>query len=320
MDKINVLSLFDGMSCGQLALKRAGIEYENYFSSEIDRSTISITQKNFPNTIQLGDVTKINLNELPKIDLLIGGSPCQGFSFAGKQLNFNDPRSKLFFEYVRVLKHINPTYFLLENVKMKKEYQDIISLFLDVKPIEINSELVSAQHRRRLYWTNIPNVDQPEDKNISIDDILEDNIGGIKMVFDETGVFRHIAKNGKAIILESNYDAPYSIYEDRTDEARIIRREFRKLYGIDTTPRGPTHKQYRINKKGKCNCILTNRTELDNIVDKQYNYRPLTIIEAERLQNVPDGYTTSVSENQRWKMLGNGWTVDVIVHILSHMK
>jgi len=169
-----VLSLFDGISCGQVALKRVGIKIDKYFASEIDKYAIQVTQKNHPNTIQLGSVTEIKGNKLPKIDLLIGGSPCQGFSFAGKQLNFNDERSKLFFEFVRLLRECKPKYFLLENVKMKKEYQDIISKYLGVEPIEINSNLVSAQDRKRLYWTNIPNITQPKDKGILLKSILED--------------------------------------------------------------------------------------------------------------------------------------------------
>ena len=146
---ITVLSLFDGMSCGQIALNRAGIEYDNYFASEIDKHAIKVTQTNYPKTIQLGDVTKVKGSDLPKIDLLIGGSPCQGFSFAGKGLNFEDPRSKLFFEFVRLKNETQPKYWLLENVKMKAEHQNIISEILGVKPILINSSLVSAQNRER---------------------------------------------------------------------------------------------------------------------------------------------------------------------------
>ena len=171
---MKVLSLFDGISCGRLALDRAGIPVEKYYASEIDKYAIQIAQKNYPDTIQIGDVTKLNYLELLDIDLVIGGSPCQGFSFAGKQLNFNDPRSKLFFEFVRAVKTIKPKYFLLENVKMKQEFQDIISEQLGVRPIEINSSLVSAQNRKRLYWTNIPNVTVPADKGILLKDILHE--------------------------------------------------------------------------------------------------------------------------------------------------
>jgi len=172
-----VLSLFDGMSCGQIALNRAGISYGKYYASEIDKHAIKVTQHNYPDTIQIGSVTEIKGTDLPQIDLLIGGSPCQGFSFAGKGLNFDDPRSKLFFEFVRILKETKPKYFLLENVKMKQEFQDIISEQLGVKPILINSSLVSAQNRERLYWTNIPLQGLPNDKGLFLKDIIEKGAG-----------------------------------------------------------------------------------------------------------------------------------------------
>lgn len=172
---MRVLSLFDGISCGRVALERAGIPVEKYYASEIDKYAIQVAQKNYPDTIQIGDCTKIDYKKYAgEIDLLIGGSPCQGFSFAGKQLNFADPRSRLFFEFVRALKELKPKYFLLENVKMKKEFQDIISQQLGVEPIEINSALVSAQNRKRLYWTNIPNQVLPTDKNIVLKNIVPD--------------------------------------------------------------------------------------------------------------------------------------------------
>ena len=171
---INVLSLFDGMSCGQIALKKLGIKVNKYFASEIDKYAISVTQSNFPETIQLGDIQFLSAERINhKIDLIIGGSPCQGFSFAGKQLNFNDPRSRLFFEFVRLKKELNPKYFLMENVRMKKDYQNIISDLLGVQPVLINSALVSAQNRVRLYWTNIDGINQPEDLNIKLADIIE---------------------------------------------------------------------------------------------------------------------------------------------------
>ena len=172
---MNVLSLFDGMSCGQIALQKAGIKVDQYYASEIDKYAIKVAKANYPDMIHLGDVTQVMSKSLPKIDLLIGGSPCQGFSFAGKQLNFDDPRSKLFFEYIRLLNKLKPKYFLLENVRMKQESQDIITRYMGVDPVEINSSLVSAQNRKRLYWTNIP-FDVPKDKNILLKDILEDGI------------------------------------------------------------------------------------------------------------------------------------------------
>lgn len=181
---INVLSLFDGMSCGQIALNKLGIKYNKYFACEIDKYAMQVTQHNFPDTIQLGDVQFVTKDTFGnhKIDLVVGGSPCQGFSFAGKQLNFDDPRSALFFEYVRLVKELKPKYFLLENVKMKKESQDIISKYMGVEPIEINSSLVSAQTRKRLYWTNIPNVSQPEDKGVVLRDIIESGYIDERMV------------------------------------------------------------------------------------------------------------------------------------------
>ena len=184
MEGINVLSLFDGMSCGQIALNKLGIDYDKYFACEIDKYAMQVTQHNFPDTIQLGDVQFVTKETFGthKIDLVIGGSPCQGFSFAGKQLNFEDPRSALFFEFVRLVKELKPKYFLLENVKMKKEYQNVITQYMGVEPIEINSALVSAQNRRRLYWTNIPNIEQPEDKGIVLKDIIESGYVDDRMV------------------------------------------------------------------------------------------------------------------------------------------
>ena len=181
---LNVLSLFDGMSCGQIALERAGIKVNNYFASEIDKYAIQVAKHNYPNMQHIGDVTQVKASELPKIDLLIGGSPCQGFSFAGKQLNFEDPRSKLFFEFTRLLKECKPKYFLLENVKMKQEFQDIINEQLGIKPILINSSLVSAQNRERLYWTNIPIQGLPDDKGLFLKDVIE--IGTGKKLSEQT--------------------------------------------------------------------------------------------------------------------------------------
>jgi DNA-cytosine methyltransferase len=309
---MNVLSLFDGISCGQLALNRANVKYDKYFASEIDKHAIKVTQHNFPNTIQLGDIKELKGSSLPKIDLLIGGSPCQSFSVAGDGSGFNG-KSKLFFEFVRVLKEVNPTYFLLENVKMKKEWQDIISENLGVEPIEINSSLVSAQHRRRLYWTNIPEIIQPENKNIKLADILEKNIEGEK----KYGDFK--SNNGKTIRVEKN-NFPYTFYEARTKEGKEERKRIRILTGRDTTPRSAKYKIYLPLRTEKSNCIVATPSQLDYIVDSNGTYRKLTINEIEVLQTVPINYTESVSENQRRKMLGNGWTVDVIAHIFSHIE
>jgi len=170
---MNILSLFDGMSCGRLALDRLGIKVDKYYASEIDKYAIQVSSANYPDIIQIGDVCNVKGEDYPNIDLVLAGSPCQGFSFAGNQLAFDDPRSALFFEFVRILKEVKPKYFLLENVKMKKEFLDVISEQVGVEPILINSALVSAQNRLRYYWTNIPGVEQPEDRGIVLRDILE---------------------------------------------------------------------------------------------------------------------------------------------------
>lgn len=317
---MNVLSLFDGMSCGQIALNKVGIKYETYYSSEIDKDAIKVTQHNYPNTIQVGDVTKLSSSNLPKIDLLIGGSPCQGFSFAGKQLNFEDPRSKLFFEFVRLKNELQPKYFLLENVKMKKSSEDVITEYLGVKPILINSHLVSGQHRRRLYWTNIPGVEQPEDRGILLKDILDNNVDGTKIEFDVNGEFQMTAKNGKIIRLNNKVEIPYTIYETRTELGKSERKRIRELHGIDSTPRTKEHKEYLPLKTKKSNCLLTGESTLDYILDSNLTFRTYTINELERLQTLPVNYTNiGLSKNRIRKMIGNGWTVDVISHIFKNM-
>jgi site-specific DNA-cytosine methylase len=284
----NILSLFDGMSCGQIALNRAGIIYSNYYASEIDKNAIKITLKNFPKTIQIGDVTKINFKSLPKIDLLIGGSPCQGFSKVGKELNFEDPRSKLFFEFHRALKETNPKYFLLENVHMKQEFQDVISEYMGVKPIEINSNLVSCQNRRRLYWTNIKDIKQPEDKNVKWSDISEDGW------FAGTMRGRRINKLGQRD--DYNKDIPLiQFIESRKDD---------KTNTLTTVIKDNIASEFKVG-----------RTPLDEV-----NWRYLTPNECERLQTIDVDYTYGVPKSHRYKMLGNGWTVDVIAHIFKGIK
>lgn len=278
----SVLSLFDGMSCGQIALNRIGIEYNNYFASEIDKHAIKVTQHNYPNTIQLGDVTKVKGSDLPTIDLLIGGSPCQGFSFAGKGLNFEDPRSKLFFEFVRIKNETQPKYWMLENVKMKSEHQNIISEILGMKPILINSKLVSAQSRERLYWTNIP-ITTLNDKSIVIADLVG---------------------------IETN---------NKSTEIIVTRNIYPK--------KGQNGSIYAIN--GKCKTLSAGVGITGNGIGSsnapkiewrnEQGWRRLTATECERLQTVPDNYTDCVSDTQRYKMLGNGWTVDVIAHIFGSL-
>lgn len=305
---MNVLSLFDGISAGQVALERAGIKVDNYFASEIDKYAIQVTQKNYPDTVQIGDVTKVSyengileyenvMQDVGKIDLLIGGSPCQGFSFAGKQLNFEDERSKLFFEYVRLLEETKPKYFLLENVKMKKEYQDVITKYLGVEPIEINSALVSAQTRKRLYWTNIPNIEQPKDKKIMLKDVIEGE--GIKV--DREKSFAIIASIGRTTPREYFYkNQGQMVFVDRD-----------KAYCIDANYyKGANWQQY-ISK--------ARRQLVIEFINNNYLVRKLTPIECERLQTLPDNYTEGISNTQRYKCLGNSFTVDVIVHILKNI-
>jgi len=305
-EKINVLSLFDGISCGQIALERQGFEIENYYASEIDKYAMQITMANYPNTKQLGDVKKVTAEQLPKIDLLIGGSPCQGFSFAGAGLNFEDERSKLFFEFVRLKNELKPKYFLLENVKMKQEFQDIISEQLGVKPIMINSSLVSAQNRERLYWTNITVIGQPIDKGILLKDIIED--GSVLKDKSQTILATLYKENAKSMI-------------KRNKQGLLI---LKNIY----PKKGQNGNVYLI--FGKCKTLSagvgikgngigsSNAPKIESI--NADGWRKLSPLECERLQTVPDGYTKYVSDTQRYKALGNGWTVDVISFIFSFLR
>ena len=444
---MNVLSLFDGMSCGRIALDRLGIKVDNYYSSEIDKYAMQVSKANYPDIIQIGDVTKINYEELPQIDLIMGGSPCQGFSFAGKQLAFDDPRSALFFCFWRAVKHLKPKYFLLENVRMKKEYLDVISEYMGVEPIMINSALVSAQNRVRYYWTNIPGVEQPEQRDIVLRDILETetinsektqqkpvkvgmNVEQVKVRKHEVEITslqyllremkKECGKTNKQIAKETvtpitkvehwfRTDSSFAIPSDdiwiklkevlgiKTDlfDAQIIEFEYRdgvyetkqRVYSengksptltagnkeqyIEThdTPKqvgtavdikghdqikrvysedgksstlttcggghrepkvlagafrgryeddGTIKQKLELRQGGKTNSLTT--VQKDNVVTKDNVYwRKLTPVECERLQTVPDNYTNHVSNTQRYKMLGNGWTIETITHILKNM-
>jgi len=309
---INVLSLFDGISCGQVALERCGIKVDRYYASEIDKYAIAVTQENYPDTIQIGDIKNIDIKSLSNIDLVYGGSPCQGFSFAGKQLNFEDPRSKLFFEFVRVINEIKPKYWLLENVKMKKEYQDIISEYLGVKPILINSNLLSSQNRPRLYWANFEII-QPKDKNILLKNIIQkEKVDKKYNIPKEKWINTLVEKDlliGKTCIAYT---------ERRTEEAKRIRKEYRGKYGKDFSPRRA--KELIGRKDNKMNCLTATFSYKEHtIIDNYSIYRKLTPLEFERLQTLPDNYTAILPDNQRYKSIGNGWTVDVIVDIFNQM-
>ena len=322
---MNVLSLFDGMSCGQQALNRLGIKYDNYYASELDKYAIQITQKNFPDTIQLGDVCGVVAKDLPKdIDLLLAGSPCQGFSFAGKQLAFDDPRSALFFEFVRLLRELKPKYFLLENVRMKKEYLDVITEQVGgIEPIMINSALVSAQNRVRYYWTNIPNVQQPEDKGIVLHDVLEDYTDDVYFAGEK------LQKNYKGgDQLNPNYKSQANTIHDVNKKSGTICAGTHGYANGYVTGAwlgrykedGSTTQKLELRKDDKTNTLTS--VQKDNVVveNDTMNWRKLTPLECERLQTVDDNYTEGVSNTQRYKMLGNGWTIDVISHILNHIK
>ena len=286
---MNVLSLFDGMSCGQIALNKLGIKVDNYFASEIDKHAIKVTQANRPNTIQLGSVTEVKGIDLPDIDLLIGGSPCQDFStlkFEREELRGS--KSKLFYEFLRLKKELNPKYWLLENVKMKKESKLQLDEYLGVVGVLIDSNEFTAQNRKRYYWTNIP-IDEVEKKHILIDDIIE------KEVDEKYYCKEHQVKH---------YEPCKYVAEGNTIEV------------IDFY-----NKSIKYNK---ANCITPHAFRCDrsatNIVKVNNRLRKLTENECEAMQGVPKGYTDFVASGQRYKMLGNGWTVDVIAHIFKNIK
>ena len=279
------MSLFDGISCGKVALDRAGIKVKNYYASEIDEYAMQVSKNNHPDIIQLGDVNAWrNWNiDWSQIDLLIGGSPCQGFSFAGKLLNFNDERSKLFFVYVDILNHIksvNPNVkFLLENVKMKADYQNVISGYLGVEPMRINSALVSAARRDRLYWVNF-DVDMPEDRGITFDDI-----------------------NGNTTDWLSNS------YIDKVSKWKAQQDPLKNVTYIGTKAKLPCLTARGYNQSHSGMILISDGTR----------YRYLTNNEAELAMTLPIDYTKGISDRERARCLGNGWTAEVIVHILKHL-
>ena len=379
------MSLFDGMSCGQIALDQLGIKVDKYYASEIDKYAIQVTQKNYPNTIQVGDICELDPQDFQDVDLIMGGSPCQGFSFAGKQLAFNDPRSKLFFEFVRMVEGIKPKYFLLENVRMKKEYLQVITDMLGVEPIFINSALVSAQSRQRYYWTNIPGIQQPEDRGIVLRDVLETEPnpefyhGQKSIEYMERGNekwqqagkrradrYEQTADKEKSFTITENWHkgVPYNYFKETKPKQvgmasdikghDILRRVYspegksptlNSMGGGNREPKVVTGGAFRgraydkdgkhmdrdgssvanktkqmleLRKDYKSNAITT--VGKDSVaVNEDLTWRKLTPLECERLQTVPDNYTEGVSNTQRYKMLGNGWTVEVIKHILSNM-
>ena len=306
---MNVLSLFDGISCGRLALKRAGINVDKYYASEIEPYAIKITQKNWPDTIQLGDVTKWREWDVDwgKIDLLIGGSPCQGFSSAGKLLNFDDPRSKLFFEYVDILNHIkqyNPNVkFLLENVKMKKEWQDVISGYLGVQPIEIDSETITPMRRKRNYWANF-DVPLIIPKNTTLKDVLDDCVGE-KYYISDTQFKKLVEQTSNGLSVKNVHGKEMLVNEY---DGVILSRTWQTYCPVI---KGKSHAIRALNPNDSGVCV---KDENGNL-----RFRKFTVSEMERMQTLPVGYTQidGINERQSKQVIGNGWTVDVIAHILS---
>lgn len=292
---MNVLSLFDGISCGQVALERADIKVDNYYASEIDKYAIQITQKNYPNTVQLGDITKITeeqLDLMSPIDLVIGGSPCQDLSAykfdRGEVTGLNGEKSGLFYHYARILKHVKPKYFLLENVPMQKHWEDLISEILGVKPIMFNSNLVCAADRKRLNWTNIPNIEQPQDKGVIIKDIIQ-------LANDVPGKYW--------------YDKEFTYNGDNEKVQCTLHMK------------GHRHMKEVYNQNGKCSTLTTcNGGNIQKKVYQDGRCRKFTPLEYERLQTLPDGYTDGVCDTARYSAIGNGWTVNVIAHIFSYIK
>jgi len=379
---MNILSLFDGCSMAYQALKAAGLPITNYYASEIDRYSEQISRKNFPDIIRLGDVCEVKGDALPDIDLLIGGSPCQGFSFAGKQLNFEDPRSKLFFEFVRLLGETRPRWFLLENVRMKKEHQDVITSYLDVEPIMINSALVSAQNRVRLYWTNIPGIEQPEDRGIVLRDILEDDATEpmLSNIYGGFGEKEPRTHTGKSVTIRTAAGGGHipSVTLKPVPRSEEIKPEWEPKHTknyMQWDVKGKGHKSQdqrayypdgkhgtlpsqgggskvkvlvdapnpSATKEGKAYSLTASyfKAVAWNSIEKKQRtmipcekcngeslpnthngvrYRKLTPIECERLQTLPDNFTEGVSNTQRYKMIGNGFTVAVIAYILGNIK
>lgn len=303
--KLNVLSCFDGKSCLRIALDELGIPINKYFASEIDKYAMKVAGALFEDTIQVGNiefVTKEMINH--KIGLLAGGSPCQGFSFAGKQLNFEDPRSKLFFEFVRLKKELKPKYFLFENVTMKKVHEDVITSYLGVAPIKLNSNVVSAQNRKRIYWTNIPILVPPANLNIDLEDVLEDLPDcpiGIK-VREKSNCVRVGGRNSP-FGSKQIWDSPFQ----------------------------------RITKKGKvkpgikkAGCLTGggnsggNHSDMD-IIHTPWATRRYSITECARLQTVPEKHIKTmlncgVSNSQLYKIIGNGWTINAITYFLQGLS
>lgn len=331
----SVLSLFDGASCGQLALNRANKSYQNYYASEIDKHAVQVTQNNYPDTFQLGDITRWKEWDIDwsSIDLIMGGSPCQGFSLSGKQKGFDDPRSRLFFYYIDILEHAQSfnknVKFLLENVKMSKRNLDIITSFLKVQPLKINSNLVSAQNRDRYYWFNW-HAKNPIDKKVRLADILTSNGGGY-LYSPRSLEFINCYQKGSIPDLSyfDNFSNERTVGDISKHLNFNIEESVAAMRGRYIKGSSGKTKQFIEFRHDKRSNTLTTVCKDNIVVPIRLNskisaellpYRNLTPIECERLQTVPDNYTYSVSNTQRYKILGNGWTVDIISHLLSFLE
>lgn len=284
MEGLRVLSLFDGISCGMVALERAGIQVKEYIAFEIEHNAIEISKKNYPSIIHEGDVTTADFTKYEGVDLIIGGSPCQNLSCAGNGEGLEGMASRLFYDFVRALYEAKPKWFMLENnATMTKENQDIITEIMGVEPIYINSNLVSAQECKRLYWTNIPGIEQPEDRKLFLKDIVQ-------------------PKEEKQ---------KYEIYKRmlaKKEGTLAHKKTWSQIRTLDQKSRALTTSQ-AISKSGATN-VKYSETE----------YYTLTPLECERLQTLPDNYTEGFSDTQRYKVCGNGWTVEVIHHIFSYLR
>jgi DNA-cytosine methyltransferase len=348
MKPLRVLSLFDGVSAGLVALKRANIPVDVYYASEIEQGAIKVAMQNHPEIIQLGSVVDWKSWDLGEIDLIIGGSPCQGFSYSGKRLNFSDPRSALFFTYTDILATLKPKWFFLENVVMKKEWEDTISSYMGVSPILINSSLVSAQNRRRLYWTNIPNVGQPEDKHITWGDVREHGVDQAHYYYSEKAMqwlAKHSRRKGKTLTVHSDRDKMQML-----EASHAKSYSSQRFFGIVDAP--PTKQQRtemrsnRISRMGSWDERCVDKSEyleikwdegLNKLVTvdgkgvelpftkvgspatKPRFFRYITVVECCRLQTFPDNYFDGCPKTVAYRALGNSWTVDVIVHFFQNL-
>jgi len=331
---MKILSLFDGISCARVALERAGIPVEAYYASEVDKYAKTISSKNYPDIIQVGDVKVIKIlndklclwdkeygiNWTHEIDLLIGGSPCQDLSIAKKdRKGLDGERSGLFWEYVRILREVKPKYFILENVaSMPKEAKDIITRELGVEPIMINAALVSAQNRKRLFWTNIPNVTLPNDGGILLKDILEENIAGEYDVNACSFRGRYLVDGKRKDVCGAKTEQRLEIGGNKANTiTKVYKDSMVRIGQIGKGGQGdriysPEGKSVALSALGGGRGAKTGLYQTE-----EYTVRKLTPIECERLQGLPDNYTEGVSNTQRYKCLGNAFNVDVVAHILS---